>query len=74
MVLLSGCGVVAQMAMAPPARDAAGKPFNLPPAGMAVLYFYNPLASGSGVLAGRRALRQHSDCGLSLAAVRRRIW
>jgi len=45
MLLLAGCGA-AQVAMAPPGQDAAGKQFNPPPPGMAAIYFYNPLTSG----------------------------
>jgi hypothetical protein len=116
MVLLSGCGVAAQMAMALPAEDAAGTPFNPPPAGVAAIDFDNSPTSGpaidvmagpvvigqlapvtwmrsarrasagwfrsqaatdagrGGVPAGSRTLRQHGDCGLSLAAGRRRLW
>jgi hypothetical protein len=45
MLLLAGCEA-AQVAMAPPGQDAAGKQFNPPPPGMAAIYFYNPLISG----------------------------
>ena len=44
-LLLASCGT-AQVAMAPPGQDAAGKQFNPPPPGMAAVYFYNPLNSG----------------------------
>jgi hypothetical protein len=44
-LLLAGCGT-AQVAMAPPGQDAAGKQFNPPPPGMAAVYFYDSLNSG----------------------------
>jgi hypothetical protein len=46
MVLLTSCGAAAQVAMAPQSQDAAGKQFSPPPAGMAAVYFYNPLTTG----------------------------
>jgi hypothetical protein len=46
MVLLTSCGAAAQVAMAPQSQDAAGKQFSPPPAGMAAIYFYNPLTTG----------------------------
>src|SRR5229473_951523 len=46
MVSLTSYGAAAQVAMAPPAQDAAGKQFNPPPTGMAAIYFYNPLTTG----------------------------
>ena len=51
MLLLAGCGA-AQVAMAPPGQDAAGKQFNPPPAGMAAVYFYNPITSGPVINVG----------------------
>jgi hypothetical protein len=45
MPMLAGCGA-AQVAMAPPGQDAAGKQFNPPPPGMAAVYFYNPTSTG----------------------------
>ena len=61
MLLLAGCGP-AQVAMAPPGQDAAGKQFRPPPPGMAAVYFYNPVNSGplidvmqGALVIGRRA-------------------
>jgi hypothetical protein len=44
-LLLASCGT-AQVAMAPPGQDAAGKQFKPPPPGLAAVYFYNPMDSG----------------------------
>jgi hypothetical protein len=46
LVMLAACGAAAQVSMAPQSQDAAGKQFNPPPAGMAAIYFYNPLTTG----------------------------
>jgi hypothetical protein len=51
MLLLAGCGA-AQVAMAPPGQDIAGKQFNPPPAGMAAVYFYNPISTGPVINVG----------------------
>jgi hypothetical protein len=48
MLMLAGCGA-AQVAMAPPSQDVAGKQFNPPPAGMAAVYFYNPTNNGPAI-------------------------
>jgi len=48
MLALAGCGA-AQVAMAPPNQDVAGKQFNPPPAGMAAIYFYNPVTTGPAI-------------------------
>ena len=46
MLLLAACSGPPPVSMAPPGQDAAGKQFNPPPAGMAVVYFYNPTNNG----------------------------
>jgi hypothetical protein len=47
-LLLAGCGA-AQVAMAPPGQDAAGKQFDPPAPGMAGVYFYDPINSGPAI-------------------------
>ena len=65
-LLLASCGT-AQVAMAPPGQDAAGKQFDPPPPGMAAVYFYNPMNSGpvinvmQGALVIGRAGAAHLD-------------
>src|SRR5438876_1143322 len=48
MLALAGCGA-AEVPMAPPNQDVAGKQFNPPPAGMAAIYFYNPVSTGPAI-------------------------
>ena len=51
-LLLASCGT-AQVAMAPPGQDAAGKQFNPPPPGLAAVYFYNPMTAGRSSMSCR---------------------
>ena len=55
MLMLAGCGA-AQVAMAPPGQDAAGKQFDPPPPGMAAVYFYNPTTTGPVINVGAGAM------------------
>jgi hypothetical protein len=49
MLLLAACSGPSPVSMAPPGQDAAGKQFNPPPAGMAAVYFYNPVNNGPAI-------------------------
>ncbi|HEX9330113.1 MAG TPA: hypothetical protein VF915_26530 [Reyranella sp.] len=49
ILLLAACSGPPPVSMAPPGQDAAGKLFNPPPAGMAAVYFYNPINNGPAI-------------------------
>ncbi|SRR6266540_5403207 len=49
ILLLAACSGPPPVSMAPPGQDAAGKQFNPPPAGMAAVYFYNPINNGPAI-------------------------
>jgi hypothetical protein len=48
-LLLAACSGPPPVSYAPAGQDAAGKQFNPPPAGLAAVYFYNPISAGPAI-------------------------